>query len=163
MVLNLGLEAMRTGDEIDQQRFYQQQSDVCMLRLFDSFGESAPQLVFHLYVLIVKNHWTTDQALWTGVSAITSLVSLGWGIGKNNQSEDAYFLFMFSLTICLMCFVAAAYSSALRMIRADKNVMTWGGMIFQTLWRAGMLTARIVALVILALALDHWIIVIMCK
>ena len=82
VVLNLGLEAMRTGDEIDQQRFYQQQSDVCMLRLFDSFGESAPQLVFHLYVLIVKNHWTTDQALWTGVSAITSLVSLGWGIGK---------------------------------------------------------------------------------
>ena len=70
---------------------------------------------------------------------------------------------MFSLTICLMFFVAAAYSSALRMIRADKNVMTWGGMIFQTLWRAGMLTARIVALVILALALDHWIIVIMCK
>ena len=43
------LQAKKTGDEVDQQRFLQQQSDVCMLRLFDSFGESAPQLVFHLY------------------------------------------------------------------------------------------------------------------
>ncbi len=56
-MLSLGLEAMKTADPVDYQRFYQQQSDVCMLRLFDSFGESAPQLVFHLYVMIVKSHW----------------------------------------------------------------------------------------------------------
>lgn len=80
------LQAKKTGDEVDQQRFLQQQSDVCMLRLFDSFGESAPQLVFHLYVLIKKNGmensetWTWDQATWTILSAMTSLVSLGWGI-----------------------------------------------------------------------------------
>ena len=80
------LQAKKTGDEVDQQRFLQQQSDVCMLRLFDSFGESAPQSVFHLYVLIKKNGmensetWTWDQATWTILSAMTSLVSLGWGI-----------------------------------------------------------------------------------
>lgn len=136
-VLNLGMEAMKTGDEVDYQRFYQQQSDVCMLRLFDSFGESAPQLVFHLYVMIVKSHWSTEQATWTGMSAVASMVSLGWGV--------------------------AAYSSAMRMIREDKGKMTWAGMILQTLWRFGMLTARIVAMVVLTLALDQWALILLCK
>lgn len=137
MVIGLYKEAVETGDEVDYQRFYQQQSDVCMLRLFDSFGESAPQLVFHLYVMIVNNKWAPEQAAWTGMSAIASMISLGWGI--------------------------AAYSSAMRMIQPDKGKMSWPGMITQTLWRAGMLTARIVALVMLTLALDRWAIIVMCK
>ena len=81
VVLKFGKEAMRTRDEIDYQRFYQQQSDVVMLRLFDSFGESAPQLVFHLYVMIVeyfaKPKWSTVYASWTGMSAMSSVISLG--------------------------------------------------------------------------------------
>lgn len=137
-VICLYSEAFESGDEVDYARFYQQQSDVCMLRLFDSFAESAPQLVFHLYVMIVNNQkWLPEQAAWTGMSAITSMVSLGWGI--------------------------AAYSSAMRNIRPDKGKMSWSGMITQTLWRAGMLTARIVALVMLALALDQWAVIVLCK
>lgn len=135
LVLNLGLEAMKTGDPVDYQRFYQQQSDVCMLRLFDSFGESAPQLVFHLYVMIVKSHWSVEQAAWTGISALASTISLGWGI--------------------------AAYSSAMRMLREDKGKMTWMGMILQTMWRFGMLSARIAALVLLSLALHQWAIIVL--
>jgi len=65
------------------------------------------------------------------------MVSLGWGI--------------------------AAYSSAVRMTREDKNKLGWPGMIFQTLWRAGMLAARLTALVTLALALDHWAFIVICK
>ena len=61
MVLTTGFEAMKSGDSIDYQRFYQQQSDVCMLRLFDSFAESAPQLVFHLYIMILKSQWPIEQ------------------------------------------------------------------------------------------------------
>ena len=52
VVIDLYKEAIDSGDDLDYQRFYQQQSDVCMLRLFDSFGESAPQLIFYLYVII---------------------------------------------------------------------------------------------------------------
>ncbi len=136
-VISLYKEAVESGDEVDYQRFYQQQSDVCMLRLFDSFGESAPQLVFYLYVLIVKSEWSPMQAAWTGISAVASMVSLGWGI--------------------------AAYSSAMRMIRPDKGKMSWSGMVTQTFWRAGMLTARIVALVMLTYALEKWTLVVMCK
>ena len=133
----LFLFPIATEDEVDYQRFYQQQSDVCMLRLFDSFGESALQLIFYLYVIINNNDWSTEKAAWTGISAISSIVSLGWGI--------------------------AAYSSAMRMTREDKGKMTWAGMILQALWRAGMLTARIVALVMLALAMDQWAIAVLCK
>ena len=81
-VLNLGLEAMKTGHFEDMQRFYQRESDVCMLRLFDSFGESAPQIVFHLYVMIIQyvSKWPLEQALWTGMSATASVMSLGYGI-----------------------------------------------------------------------------------
>ena len=39
VVISLGMEAMHTGDPVDYARYYQQQSDVCMLRLFDSFLE----------------------------------------------------------------------------------------------------------------------------
>ena len=65
------------------------------------------------------------------------MVSLGWGI--------------------------AAYSSALRMSREDKEKLSWTGMILQTVWRVGMLSARLTALVMLALALHHWTFIIMCK
>ena len=65
------------------------------------------------------------------------MVSLGWGI--------------------------AAYSSALRMTREDKNKLSWTGMILQTFWRVGMLSARLTALVMLSLALHHWTFIVMCK
>ena len=137
VVIDLYKEAIDSGDDLDYQRFYQQQSDVCMLRLFDSFGESAPQLIFYLYVIIENGHWSTEKAAWTGISAVSSIVSLGWGI--------------------------AAYSSAMRMTREDKGKMTWAGMITQALWRAGMLTARIVALVMLSLAVNEWAFLVLCK
>ena len=58
---------MNSGDPLDYQRFYQQQSDVCMLRLFDSFTESAPQLVFHLYVMLQRrSDWSDVTISWTG-------------------------------------------------------------------------------------------------
>jgi len=130
-VLTLGLEARGTDDVLDYQRYYQQWSDICMLRLFDSFMESAPQLVFQLYVMVDKSDtWTPFNVAWTAVSAVASTVSLGWGI--------------------------AAYSQALRIVRDDKGKLSWVGMILQILWRFFMLSARIVALVMLVLTLHHW-------
>jgi len=134
MVLKLGLEARRTDDPVDYQRYYQQWSDICMLRLFDSFMESGPQLVFQLFVIITKSDWTTFNVTWTGISAIASTISLGWGV--------------------------AAYSQALRLVREDKGKMSWFGMVLQTLWRFFMLSARIVALVLLCLALQKWALIV---
>ena len=139
MVLKTGLEARGSGDLLDYQRYYQQWSDICMLRLFDSFMESAPQLVFQLFVLCTCLDLTTFNlnVTWTGVSAVASTVSLGWGV--------------------------AAYSQALRLVREDKGKLSWLGMALQTLWRFFMISARIVALVLLSLALNQWALIVICK
>ena len=36
-------------------------------------------------------------------------------------------------------------------------------MILQAIWRFGMLTARVVALVLLVYTVDEWVVIIMCK
>ena len=138
MVLRTGLEARQSNDPVDYQRYYQQWSDICMLRLFDSFMESGPQLVFQLVLLISTISSTSVlSTAWISLSAVASTVSLGWGV--------------------------AAYSQALRLVRADKGTLSWPGMMLQTLWRFFMISARVVALVLLCLALSQWALIVICK
>ena len=137
MVLRTGLEARQSNDPVDYQRYYQQWSDICMLRLFDSFLESGPQLVFQLVLLISAGSWPVLSTAWISLSAVASTVSLGWGV--------------------------AAYSQALRLVRADKGKLSWPGMLLQTLWRFFMISARVAALVLLILALSQWALIVICK
>eukprot|EP00057_Strongylocentrotus_purpuratus_P026360 XP_011680834.1 PREDICTED: uncharacterized protein LOC590700 [Strongylocentrotus purpuratus] len=115
-----GMEARRTRDALDFERLFNQQSDVCMLRLFESFMESAPQVVLQLYIMVATN----DENFWTGTSAAVSLFSLCWALG--------------------------AYSRAHRKVRRDKKVVSWPGLVLQTLWRIGMISSRVMALVLFA-------------
>ena len=55
----------------------------------------------------------------------------------------------------------AAYSQALRLVRADKGRLSWAGLVLQTVWRVSMLTARVAALVLLCLALGHWALIVL--
>ena len=48
--------------------------------------ESSPQLVFQLYVLIEIKDWNTFNVTWTCVSAVASMVSLGWGVAAYSQA-----------------------------------------------------------------------------
>ncbi|CAL1285814.1 unnamed protein product [Larinioides sclopetarius] len=111
------------------EKFNHHQSDICMLRLFESFTESAPQLVLQLYIMVSTDDWNP----WTGISAFASIVSLSWGI--------------------------AAYSKAMRNIRPEKKRLSWWGLLFQSLWRIGMVSSRITAMVLFAVAYSYWLIV----
>ncbi|XP_033097953.1 uncharacterized protein LOC117101940 [Anneissia japonica] len=119
-VFQTGLEARRSHDASDFELLCHQQSDVSMLRLFESFMESAPQIVLQLYIMVATN----DENYFTGVSAAVSLTSLCWAI--------------------------AAYSKAQRKIRIDKERISWPGLVFQTIWRIGMVSSRVMALVLFA-------------
>ena len=55
----------------------------------------------------------------------------------------------------------AAYTKAQRNARKDKHKMSWGGLIMQTLWRAGMIAARISSLTLVTTVIKPWILVIM--
>ena len=124
------MEARASEDPVDYRRYYQQWSDICMLRLFDSFMESGPQLVFQLYIMCTSSQWSA----WTIISAVASCISLGWGV--------------------------AAYSQALRLVREDKGELSWLGMGLQTTWRFFTLAARISAMVLLTLAIGKWAVIV---
>jgi hypothetical protein len=129
-----------------RQRYHQQASDVCMLRLFTAFMESAPQLVFQLYALI-QLHQPADadasgrlnNAAWAAVSAAASTLSLAWGV--------------------------AAYCRAVRVGRERQRgaVAAWVSSLVEGVWRFCLLAARIMALVLLCLALQRWALLIFCK
>ena len=59
----------------------------------------------------------------------------------------------------------ASYSFAMRLIakNAEKGKLSWVGYILQSMWRFGMLSARIISLVLLSLTLGKWTVVVMCK
>ncbi|GIX96517.1 XK-related protein 6 [Caerostris darwini] len=123
-----GFRVRKSKSSSDLEKFNHQQSDISMLRLFESFTESAPQLVLQLYIMISTDDWNP----WTGISAIASVVSLSWGI--------------------------AAYSKAMRNIRPEKKRLSWWGLIFQALWRIGMVSSRIVSMVLFAVVYGYWLI-----
>lgn len=127
LMFQMGLKARRSEDLEDFDKLYHQQSDVCMLRMFESFLESAPQLVLQVYIMLSDR----DYSAWTAITAFTSMVSLGWGI--------------------------AAYTKAMRNTRLDKHKMTVSGLVLQTVWRAGMIGARVLALALVATYLEGWL------
>ncbi|KAJ1524453.1 hypothetical protein ONE63_010950 [Megalurothrips usitatus] len=125
--LQTGLEARRSGDVADFQSLFHQQSDISMLQLFESFMKSAPQLVLQLYIMIQVRDWGP----WTGLSAGASLISLAWAM--------------------------ASYTHAMRQARPDKQKATMPGLCLQAVWRAGLLVARIAALVLFSICCQAWI------
>ncbi|XP_035207577.1 XK-related protein 4-like [Stegodyphus dumicola] len=129
-LLQLGLKVRKTKNSIDLQNFNQQQSDICMLRLFESFTESAPQLVLQLYIMVSTEEWNP----WTGISAVASVLSLGWGI--------------------------SAYSKSMRSVRPEKKTLSWWGLLFQALWRIGMVSSRVTAMVLFAAIFGQWLLLV---
>ncbi len=65
-VLQIGCRARAScrGDLV--QEFYFRQNDACMLRLFEAFLESAPQLTLQLYIMVA----TCDAESITGETVV---------------------------------------------------------------------------------------------
>lgn len=102
-----------------------------MLRLFEAYLESAPQLVLQLYILAYHRRFNTSSDLFTAITACCSLVSLAWAI--------------------------VAYSNSLRDFMQHK--VSWIGFFFQIMWRLSMLASRIVAMVLFASFYGIWLFV----
>ncbi|XP_028399352.1 XK-related protein 7-like [Dendronephthya gigantea] len=110
--------------------------DISMLRLFEVFIESAPQMVLQLYILAYNRHFDKDNDWLTALSACFSLISLASSI------------------VC--------YYKALRDASENKGKMTWWAFACQIAWRITMVASRIVTLVLFASVHKSWILLFIC-
>ena len=114
--------------------YIEQWRDIAMLRLFEVFIESAPQLVLQLYILAYNRHFDKDSDWLTALSACFSLISLAVSI--------------------------VSYSKALRDATDHKGKMTWWAFGFQIVWRLSIVASRIVTLVLFASVYKSWILLV---
>ncbi|KAE8286916.1 XK-related protein 6 [Larimichthys crocea] len=118
----LGIQSHRQKE--NQRRFYwammYEYADVNMLRLLETFLESAPQLVLQLCIMIQSN-----KAEWLQCfSAMSSLLSLAW--------------------------VLASYHKLLRDSRDDKKSMSYRGALLHLFWRLFTISSRVLSLALFA-------------
>ncbi|NWQ61732.1 XKR6 protein, partial [Neopipo cinnamomea] len=118
----LGIQSQRRKEH--QRRFYwammYEYADVNMLRLLETFLESAPQLVLQLCIMIQKNR---AEAL-PCVSSVASLMSLAW--------------------------VLASYHKLLRDSRDDKKSMSYRGALIHVFWRIFTISSRVISFALFA-------------
>ncbi|XP_069584482.1 XK-related protein 6 isoform X1 [Ranitomeya imitator] len=118
----LGIQSQRQKEH--QRRFYwammYEYADVNMLRLLETFLESAPQLVLQVCIMIQKNRADTLPC----VSSVASLMSLAW--------------------------VLASYHKLLRDSRDDKKSMSYRGALIHLFWRLFTISSRVISFALFA-------------
>ncbi|KAI4801598.1 hypothetical protein KUCAC02_019483, partial [Chaenocephalus aceratus] len=118
----LGIQSHRQKE--NQRRFYwammYEYADVNMLRLLETFLESAPQMVLQLCIMIQSNDAEWLQCL----STMSSLLSLAW--------------------------VLASYHKLLRDSRDDQKSMSYRGALVHLFWRLFTISSRVISLALFA-------------
>jgi len=119
-------------------------ADATLLRLFECFMESAPQLVLQIYILLKDRQAAQfdDNVDDEGegrivkisifsVSVVSSLISLAWSL--------------------------VVYHRSLRYTYPDKKNIRCGGSVLQFLWHFSSISARVLALSLFATAFPRWV------
>ncbi|KAJ3606362.1 hypothetical protein NHX12_025883 [Muraenolepis orangiensis] len=118
----LGIQSHRQKE--NQRRFYwammYEYADVNMLRLLETFLESAPQLVLQLCIMIQSNRAERLQC----ACAVSSLLSLAW--------------------------VLASYHKLLRDSRDDQKSMSYRGALVHLFWRLFTISSRVLSFALFA-------------
>lgn len=136
--LQYGLRFRNTKDPEEKRNVYMkmiyEDADATMLRLFESFMESAPQLMLQMYIL-TKNYPFDDYEYWTTIaqtlSISSSLISISWSL--------------------------VSYSKCLRISLPNKVPMTYWSLGVMFLWEFFSITARMIALALFTSAFVHYV------
>ncbi|XP_015715125.1 XK-related protein 5 isoform X1 [Coturnix japonica] len=104
-----------------------QHADVCVLRLLEALLQSLPHLLLQLYVVVVSE----PASLIPAVSAGLSLLSLCWAL--------------------------VSYSRSCCLLRPGHVCLPAAALLCLLLWRMGMLTSRVLALLLFARLYSCWV------
>ena len=134
-------------------------ADATLLRLYESFMESAPQLVLQLYILLKDPH----------ASRIYPYRPPADGIGDHDHSEDvvepgvnpvlklSILVMSVASSLVSLAWSLVVYHRSLRYTYQHKKNISLAGTLFQFLWHFCSITARVLALSLFASALPTWI------
>eukprot|EP00088_Acartia_fossae_P004312 TRINITY_DN11844_c0_g1_i5.p1 TRINITY_DN11844_c0_g1~~TRINITY_DN11844_c0_g1_i5.p1 ORF type:complete len:588 (-),score=83.91 TRINITY_DN11844_c0_g1_i5:364-2127(-) len=120
-------------------------ADATLLRLFESFMESAPQLVLQIYILIkdpYANRINSAELVNEGVDPYLKLIILVLSVTSS----------LISLAWSLV-----VYHRSLRYTVDHKKNISLVGTLFQFLWQFSSITARVLALALFASIFPKWI------
>ena len=129
-------------------------ADATLLRLFECFMESAPQLVLQIYILI-------RDPRAAKIGAITEETS-----ANLEESENPDVNRILKSTILIVSVIASlislawslvVYHRSLRYTYPNKKNLDCVGSIFQFMWHFSSITARVIALSLFASVYQQWI------
>lgn len=136
--LQYGLKFRETEDISEKKKIYMkmiyEDADATMLRLFESFMESAPQLMLQVYI-ITQNYPFDDYEYWTAIAQVMSITSS-----------------LFSISWSLV-----SYAKSLRISLSNKIPMTYWSIGVMFLWEFFSIAARMIALALFTSAFVRYI------
>jgi len=150
--LKAATEEERSRWHRDRKKWYTlmvyEDADATLLRLYESFMESAPQLVLQIYILLKDPHanriyHTHEEDV--GEPGVNPVLKLG--------------ILVLSVTCSLisLAWSLVVYHRSLRYTYPHKKNISLLGTLFQFLWHFCSISARVLALSLFASALPKWI------
>jgi XK-related protein len=136
-VLRHGASFRRSRSTETYLRMLETDRDATLLRMFEAFLESAPQLLIQGYLV--------------GLAAWRRELNLG------HPSTHALLVSLL-LSLCSLSWALVAQHRCLRLVRQDKRNASTAGSLLQFLWRLLTLVARSLALVLFTLAFGFWVV-----
>ena len=137
-------------------------ADATLLRLYESFMESAPQLVLQIYILLKDPH---ASRIYPYKPPVEGLEHVHHDHEQDVLSEDgvnpvlklSILVLSVASSLISLAWSLVVYHRSLRYTYPHKKNISLVGTLFQFLWHFCSITARVLALSLFASALPTWI------
>ena len=137
-------------------------ADATLLRLYESFMESAPQLVLQIYILLKDPHASKIYPYKPPVEGLEMVEhdhseDIPDPTGVNPMLKLSILVMSVCSSLVSLAWSLVVYHRSLRYTYPNKKNINLAGTLFQFLWHFCSITARVLALSLFASALPKWI------